>query len=535
MSEPFAFRHLNRLVGVFVISSAVVLLAGVMLLGRARHWLAKEFTVTVAFDRNNLGLLRSGLPVKIQGTDAGEVVSARQDTSHTVARVALREEFRSQLRADAKAIIHTPIAGILGETFIEIWPGQAEAPFSIEDDLITQVPGDDLLQQARASITSIGEAANQLRDVIAENRTAIAGSVRQVEATAASVGKLVEENRTAVNAALTRMETMTKQVEEVIAENRPQVKAATAALPAAVTAIRDTATAAGDTAKATTAAANAITATATDVGATARTTTAVISENRDEVALAMADLRQLMTQAESVTADLKVAAAQVAAGKGSLGKLVMEDTAHDKLVTVATKAEQTLDGIQPIIATISSVKLYLGVLGGENAKSGVTTGSAYLRLEPTADKYYQGGVTYRGAPRDLDPEVAQSEGFPLDFDLLIGWRFLGKDDGTHWFSLGAGVLESRLGGVVSSDIWADRLSLVVQARGTHGNREENDRRYEEGNISLRATASLRVAWRLSLLAGGDDLANHPGAWGGLRLELLDNDLRNLTTFGPLFR
>lgn len=535
MSEPFAFRHLNRLVGAFVIGSAVVLLAGVVLIGRARHWLAKEFTVTVEFDRNNLGLLRPGLPVKIQGADAGEVVTARQEGDHTVARISLREDFRAQLRQDAKAIIHTPIAGFLGETFIEIWPGQEDAPFEVESGLITQLPGDDLLQQARFTITSFGQASTQLRDLISDNRTEITATVTAVRHTAEVVAKLVADNQKAVNEALTRMEALSREAAELITENRANIKATTDALPAAVAAATDTVLAVGDTARTADAAVQVVTATATDVGVTARTATEVISENRDELSLAMGDLRALIGEADGVARDLKVVSAQVAAGKGSLGKLAMEDTAHDKAMAVADNVNKTLTDIQPILSTVVSVKLYIGASGGINADSGVATGSGYLRLEPTPDKFYQGGVTYRGAPSDLPSKAESNSGFPLDFDLLIGWRFLPKEDSGHWLTLGVGVLESRLGGVVGSRLWTDRLAVETQVRGKHFNRDETDRRYEDGRISIRATANLRLAWRVFVLVGADDLADEPGFWAGGRVELLDNDLRNLTTFGPLFR
>jgi ABC-type transporter Mla subunit MlaD len=535
MSEPFAFRHLNRLVGAFVISSAMVLLVAVVLIGRARHWLAKEFTVTVAFDRNNLGLLRSGLPVKIQGTDAGEVVGAKQDADHTVARLALREEFRSQLRRDAKAIIHTPIAGFLGETFIEVWPGQEDAPFDIDTGLITQLPGDDLLQQARYSITNFGQASAQLRDLIADNRQEIASTVTAVRATAVIVSQVVTENRQVMNDALTRMEAVAREVAAAVAENRPNLKATTDALPATVTALKDSATAAGETARKAGTAADAVTTAVTEVSATAQAATGLIHENRDELALALGDLQTLLRDADGVAQDLKVATAQVAAGKGSLGKLVMEDTAHDKAVGALDNANKTMEQIQPLLTTITTVKLYLGVAGGGNLDSGVSSGSAWLRLEPGPDKFYQGGVTARGAPRALDPDIATSSGIPFDFDLLVGWRFFPKDDGGHWLSFGGGVLESRLGGMVSSQVWGDRLGLEVQVRGKQNTRDETDRRYEDGTLAIRATATLRLAWRLYALAGVDDLADKPGAWVGGRFELLDNDLRNLTTFGPLFR
>ena len=534
MSEPFAFRHLNRLVGVFVIGSVAVLLAGVVLIGKARHWLAKEFTVTVAFDRNNLGLLRAGLPVKIQGTDAGEVTGAIQDAVNTVARLSLREEFRSQLRADAKAIIHTPIAGFLGETFIEVWPGQAEAPFNPETGTITQLPGDDLLEQARHSITNFGQASAELRDLIAENRKELVATMGAVRATAEAVAALVIDNRTAINNALTRMEEMTHQVAAAVAENRPNVKATTDALPRTLAAVERTSDTVTATAKSADAAAVALTATANEVTTAARTANTIVTENRAEFSQAMADLHALLASATAASDNLEVISAQVASGQGSLGKVVMSDEAHDKLMQVADNTNKTFDQIEPLISTITTVKLYIGIDGGGDVNSGVTDTSAWLRLEPNPHKFYQGGITYQGPPNNLDPEVETNEGFPLDFDFQLGWRFFPKEQG-HWITTSAGVLNSRLGGVVGSNLWRDRLAAEVMVRGKQNNRPNTDRRYEEGDVLVRATVSLRLVWLVYAEVGVNDLTGTPGLWVGGQIELLDNDLRNLTTFGPLFR
>ncbi len=534
MSEPFAFRHLNRLVGVFVIGSATVLLAGVVLIGKARHWLAKEFTVTVAFDRNNLGLLRPGLPVKIQGTDAGEVSGAIQERLNTVAHLSLREEFRSQLRSDAKAIIHTPIAGFLGETFIEIWPGQAETPFNAESGLITQLPGDDMLEQARLTITNFGQASAELRDLIAENRKELTATMTAVRTTAEAVALLVAENRVAVSNALTRMEEMTHQVADAVAENRPNVKAVTDALPHTLATVDRTVDSVGGAARSADTAAVALTATATQVTTAVKTADTVVNENRADLAQAMADLHDLLQSATAATEHLEQISGQVAAGKGSLGKAVMSDEAHDKLVKVADNANQTMEQLQPLITTITSVKLYLGVAGGGDLNSGVTDASAYLRLEPSSEKFYTGGVTYQGPPRSLDPDVETSDGFPLDFDLQLGWRFM-PHEGGHWLNLSAGVLNSRLGGVIGSQLWSDRIGAELLVRGKQNNREVTDRRYEDGSVLVRATLSVRMLWRVYGEVGGNDLSGTPGWWLGGRIELLDNDLRNLTTFGPLFR
>jgi hypothetical protein len=65
-------------------------------------------------------------------------------------------------------------------------------------------------------------------------------------------------------------------------------------------------------------------------------------------------------------------------------------------------------------------------------------------------------------------------------------------------------------------------------RAKDSDRELNDRRYEDGDVLVRATAVYRVWSRVYVFAGVDDAVDEPGFWGGLRIDLLDNDLRNVT-------
>jgi hypothetical protein len=67
-------------------------------------------------------------------------------------------------------------------------------------------------------------------------------------------------------------------------------------------------------------------------------------------------------------------------------------------------------------------------------------------------------------------------------------------------------------------------------RQKDNDRDPLDRRYEEGDAMARAWIEYRPfkRWLVYIVAGADDLIDNPGPWVGLRAELLDNDLRNLT-------
>ena len=57
--------------------------------------------------------------------------------------------------------------------------------------------------------------------------------------------------------------------------------------------------------------------------------------------------------------------------------------------------------------------------------------------------------------------------------------------------------------------------------------------FAKAGVMLRATLGYRLWKRIYLNAGVDDCIDDPGFWGGIRVDLLDNDLRNLTSVTAL--
>ncbi len=537
MTEPFKFRHLNRLVGAFLIGSTAILMASVVIFGRADRWFEKHFTATVRFDRSNLGLLRSGLPVKIQGIEAGEVVVARPAGDGTLVELQVRDAFREQLRGDARAILHTPIAGIFGETFIEILPGASEIPFNPTTDTMAQEPGDDLVAQARGAIIAIGGAATQLREVLAENRKEVAAAVAGVRRTADQTAALVEENREALRGTLTRLDHLSQQVDTLVTTSAPHLSASAERLPQVLDGVQTTTAAVGRTAEASATAAAAIAGAATAMGRTADSATAVLDANQVKITESLDELASLLQRADAIATDLEKVSAKVAAGEGSLGKFVMADTAHDTAIKAIETLQKRMDELEPVISSIGHLRLFIGVEGGHDARSGSSTGGVYLRLEPRSWKFYEGGLTYRTASEDVEAEVEADTVVPVDFSILLGWRFFeaeAKD--RHHLSLAVGLIETRPGLRVDVPLGTRHLVWRTLARWKHDNRNLDDRRYEEGHVLVRSTLDAWI-WpdHIALTAGGNDLGDQPGAWFGLRGELQDNDLKNITQVSALFR
>jgi phospholipid/cholesterol/gamma-HCH transport system substrate-binding protein len=320
---------------------------------------------------------------------------------------------------------------------------------------------------------------------------------------AGKIRDLVDTNANAIAQGIERFSSMAASIDGVVSENRADIRQAVAALPQAVANARD---AAGEV-------------------------QAMVSENREGVAATVDGLAKFAPRLDRIGEDVETITDQVARGEGTIGKLVMDDELHDKAVRTIDSVEQRLDEVKPFTSGISQLKFYIGVTGGIDTddKSGTATG--YLRIEPKPWKFYEAGAGYRSAPEDRDTVDEDPDDLNVDLHFLLGWRFFASDeDQLYRLSVAGGLIESALGGRIDIKPWNDRLTVWALARGRHDDYAPDERRFEDGDAAMvRAGVEFRVWRRVSILAGVHDVLEDPDPWVGLRAEILDNDVRNLTT------
>jgi phospholipid/cholesterol/gamma-HCH transport system substrate-binding protein len=365
----------------------------------------------------------------------------------------------------------------------------------------------EAIGSVKDNLDRFGRMSTQIEDLVKENRAEIATAITNFGAMSGRISTLVDENREGVKQAVGRFSEMSDQITQLVKENRESIKAATERLPAAVDSVRSAMKSFGD----------------------------AVEENRAGLKTAVDNIAKATPKLEHVADNLDVITTQIASGRGTVGKLVFEDTLHDKAVATIDSFNQRLEEIKPVTRGFSDLKLYLGVDGGEDTRTGAGVYGAYLRIEPAPWKFYQGGVSYRTAPSDRDTFKDDPNKLNVDINLLVGWRWFPDDDAqVYRLSAAAGLVDSEIGGVASVLLFPN-LTLDVMARKKDNQRDPLDRRYEHGGAMVRAMLTYRIWDRVSLSVGGDDLAGHPGPWIGLRAELLDNDLRNLTSVSSLVK
>ena len=470
--------------------------------------LHKKGAYSVQFPR--IQRLKAGDPVTYNGVRVGTVSTVdpvlKADGSPSVAVVFAIDELRRSIVLVGPATRYTIRQGILGGSELEILstsgiPITPEAtklavgtePIGIDDAVASvqklveenRVEVGKAIKALREGMEAFGQMSTQVRDAVAENRDQLKVTIKNIGDAAGTIDATVSENREQLKATIANFRTMAKEIGDLVSENREAVKLTIQRFSKAGEAVAGAATEFQQT----------------------------LSENRPS-------LKKTIDNAGIITD-------QIAAGKGSLGKLVMEDTAHDKLVTTLDSAEQRLEEIKPFTQGLSDLKFFGGITSGINTRSGVAISEAYLRIEPRPWKFYEVGVVYRSAGDDRDTRTDDPDKLNADFNLQIGWRWLKDDDRQRYhLNVSGGLLESRMGGKAWWNM-TDSLALTGMIRQAQNTREENDRRYEPMNARARVTLDWTFWERVTVSAGVDNLTYEPGPWVGIRGEILDNDLKNL--------
>jgi phospholipid/cholesterol/gamma-HCH transport system substrate-binding protein len=144
MRAQFKFRHVNELVGVFVLGVVVLIVIGVIFSGHSQRWFARKFAFDVLLPQAGTSGLRRGDEVFILGVSAGLVddVIVKED-GRVKAHVKMRRDFERFVRSDSTAGIKKAFA-VAGDSFMEITAGTGP-PLPPENPTINCTPSEDSL------------------------------------------------------------------------------------------------------------------------------------------------------------------------------------------------------------------------------------------------------------------------------------------------------------------------------------------------------------------------------------------------------
>jgi phospholipid/cholesterol/gamma-HCH transport system substrate-binding protein len=246
--------------------------------------------------------------VRVAGVRVGEVDSVGLDGNR--ARVTIRLDQPLPLTVGTTARVAN--LGLLGEKYIEIVPGPADAPPLPPDAVLPGITPPSI-DDAMAKLSDIGESIQQVTGALAGEDFGgnINLLVKDILLTSAEIRALVAENRANVGSAIRNFD----QVGSTLATELPRL--------------------------------------ASQMDRALNQISTLVEENRENVSASTGNIRELTTKLQTSADNLNEISGKIARGEGTIGKLVNEDQAYNDVIS-------TLDSIQGGVETLS------GTLGAVN-------------------------------------------------------------------------------------------------------------------------------------------------------------------------
>jgi phospholipid/cholesterol/gamma-HCH transport system substrate-binding protein len=214
--------RLELKVGALVLAAALGLFALLVLMGELSFGVASAVTVNFA----HTGNVVKNAPVKLGGVVVGkvesvELVPERRDAEGAALPVRMRlgvsKEAARVLRRDATVTVSS--VGPLGESYLELWAGQAQEPWDGTSELRgTDSPRLDVVSNRLAKFL---DAASR---VLEQDPDALTKLIRGVGELTVSMDGVVTDNRESIKTLATELVAATKELRALTASARTHLE-----------------------------------------------------------------------------------------------------------------------------------------------------------------------------------------------------------------------------------------------------------------------------------------------------------------------
>ena len=453
--------------------------------------------------------LEKGAQVRIAGVEAGKV---RQITlKKTDGRPRLSMEIFPGIEVREDTTVSIQSQGFMGEKYVELTPGEPDAPYLEEGGFIKvsedHVDFDQLAQQVSGLVQDLKTVTGAIRETIAspEGKMALQESLNNVRASTAQLRNFLEQNTRQVQSIVGNFEEFTSNLNHLLAKNRLNISQTIQDLQKFAETLREKAPVLADQVKATTISLQDL-----------------IAENRDPLREGVQNANQLVLKLQGTADQLNGVLASINEGEGTLGKLVKDDALYNGL-------QDTLGGLKDVFETAEAFRLYLGYRNEYFTEFDKSKSYISLKLQPSRDKYYlleviddfQGLTSTKETRSFIDGNVTitreeiTEDKFKLS--LQIAKRF-------HSFVLRGGLIESKGGVGLDYFFMKDNLQLHFDAWD-----------FTAEKPHLKCFVDYRFAKYFSLNTGVDHLTddNHQSYFFGAGFSFEDQDLKYLLSKMPI--
>lgn len=455
--------------------------------------------------------------VRVAGVRKGKVSSISL-TPEGRALVTLEVDADVRLHQGATALVAS--LGLLGEKYIELTTGNPKAPvITAEGDQPIMLGGGAQTASIDDVTTQVSDIATDVKAITASLRQALGGAegaqrlediVANVREITEQVRLLIEVNRGSVTATAENLRMITENL-------RIQIPQIVASLDGA----------------------------ASSIGGT-------VGENREDLRIIVENLKGLSSDLKTTADSLNSITGQVRTGEGTVGKLLYNDEAHERLVGALTSVEGGVEELRETLGRAGRIGLDLGInaeyqggLSDEDVEgfSGSSRTGVLARIIPNPDNNRFYNIELVDVPRGDKTEriiettvtnpitgesrttVTSQVKFERDFliSAQAGWQL---DD----LALRVGIFESS-GGVGADYDLNERLRLTGEAYDFGNKRDDNPHLRLLGQYVIRKE---KPNFPLVFVSAGVDNALNDTAYtfgGGIRWR--DEDLKYLIGSIPI--
>ncbi|MBT7610625.1 MAG: MCE family protein [Bacteriovoracaceae bacterium] len=176
----------------------------------------------------------------------------------------------------------------------------------------------------------------------------------------------------------------------------------------------------------------------------------------------ISDLKMILDNAKQMTSDMQDLVADIRNGKGTIGRLLVEDDIIDDV-------QQTMAGIKKLVTKVDNIRTELSIYSGATTESG-SLSSLHLKILPSPERFYLVGVSTSefgpetevvtttsvdGGASSTVTKIEKTKG-QWKFDLQLGRTI-------HDWSFRGGIIESGGGFGIDYNLqsWNQRFSFEV--------------------------------------------------------------------------
>lgn len=417
--------------------------------------------------------------VQVAGLIIGEITERRLQGNY--ARLSIR--FRPDVELWSNATLYKKSSSLLGEFFLEVDPGSEMSPDPISGQLTKnqRIKDGDQIQNVIEAVTTgdilyqVNETMPIIRDILRDVQRVTQGPMHDI---ARQVQSSVEQNSQAMTDLLKHVDAIAQDVRGLTSgQSRDDIRAAISNIRDVTDGLRDL-----------------VGKGSSEVDSTG----AKLRNNLDKLSSAVESLNKALSNVEQVTSNVK-------AGKGTVGRLLVDDT-------LISTAEQITQDVSELTGGIGRIQTIVGLRTEYYIKSNQFKNVVELRLQTRPDKYYQVELiddprlsrtwtkSYVTTDDPARPYSTTTETATLSRSFKVSFQFAKRFFlDPKWFilTLRYGIKESTGGVGADIDILKERLTLRVDFFDFRTNIAPR----------LRIMGTLQFYKNMYVMGGVDDVIN----------------------------